>query len=532
MPSLSSKAKKRTRADEFDDLVASTPSKGTYLYHPVPFPQQRRPPIIKIPRTDFDPENSDAGPVSDDDDQSDVSEVSDSAGRDHYVDVGKSKLRKGKESAVLGPQYRGLRVGRGEAEDSGEEEGVGFEGSGSSGEDEEEDMGFEESGSEGEEAEDAVEGAVGREELRRIMAEGGGDEEDEEDEKDEDEEVDAKPAIDGDTREELRRTMADEQKTGTNSIVQAAKMDAEKGRAVKRQRTAFNSLLNTRIKLQKNLIATNTLVDISADALSDQTSTAASAAETAAFNLWSTLTDFREELSAARTGSKRKHSAFSTETPTSELFAHQQSQEEASIPHRNATLRKWSEKARPQSALPQRSKLNNTAQATIVDVLNEHLSDTSRLLIRAQTPRSCAPIQLAEKKPHDAKIYDDADFYGLLLKELLEQKSRDSVASASYSSNLDLSFQMRRDAKTKRQVDTKASKGRKLRYTVHEKLQNFMAPEDRRLWGERQADELFAGLFGQRMGLAEEGGEENGEEGNVEMDGQGDGGEGLMLFSR
>jgi protein AATF/BFR2 len=53
-------------------------------------------------------------------------------------------------------------------------------------------------------------------------------------------------------------------------------------------------------------------------------------------------------------------------------------------------------------------------------------------------------------------------------------------------------------------VDTKASKGRRLRYTVQEKLQNFMAPEDRGEWGERQRDELFGSMFGQKMRLGEE----------------------------
>lgn len=37
-----------------------------------------------------------------------------------------------------------------------------------------------------------------------------------------------------------------------------------------------------------------------------------------------------------------------------------------------------------------------------------------------------------------------------------------------------------------------------MRYTVHEKLQNFMAPEDRTTWGEKQVRELFAGLLGGR----------------------------------
>ncbi len=38
---------------------------------------------------------------------------------------------------------------------------------------------------------------------------------------------------------------------------------------------------------------------------------------------------------------------------------------------------------------------------------------------------------------------------------------------------------------------------------MHEKLQNFMAPEDRSSWSEQRVDELFGNLFGQSMGLGE-----------------------------
>jgi len=64
-----------------------------------------------------------------------------------------------------------------------------------------------------------------------------------------------------------------------------------------------------------------------------------------------------------------------------------------------------------------------------------------------------------------------------------------------------------------------------MRYTVHEKLQNFMAVEDRGTWAERAADELFGSLFGARMGLGEDDEEEVQEE-------QEDEGEeaGLMMF--
>jgi protein AATF/BFR2 len=126
----------------------------------------------------------------------------------------------------------------------------------------------------------------------------------------------------------------------------------------------------------------------------------------------------------------------------------------------------------------------------------------------------------------DPAIYDDADFYGLMLKELLEQRSADNANGGAAEFVVQAPWQVAREAKTKKIVDTKASKGRRLRYTVQEKLQNFMAPEERGEWGERQRDELFSSLFGQRMALAEQD--------DVESEHEDDGVDaeeaGLMLF--
>lgn len=309
-------------------------------------------------------------------------------------------------------------------------------------------------------------------------------------------------------RAELRKIMASEQKAVSASISAANKADAEKGRAVKKQRIAFDSLLNARVKLQKGLVAANTLVapsmtSFQAEALEAQD--AISAAETAAFNLWSSLTTFRDELISARTGEKRKRPGYTANTSTEKLWDYVEQQEERAVTNRNAVLQKWSLKARGPTATPQGSRLNNyAAQATIIDVLQEHLSQPDRLLKRAQTPRSCAPMQLAAKISSDPRIYDDADFYGLLLKELLEAKAANNDYTAAANLDLGSLGSMRREAKTKRNVDVKASKGRKLKYSVHEKLQNFMAPESvPHSWGERQTDELFGSLFGQRLGLAE-----------------------------
>ncbi|THW89889.1 TRAUB-domain-containing protein [Aureobasidium pullulans] len=292
----------------------------------------------------------------------------------------------------------------------------------------------------------------------------------------------------------------------------------QKGRAVKSQRTTFDSLLNTRIKLQKALIGTNTLTGVIASSTpTEDTQDAFLAAETAAFTLWSTLNSLRETLESSRTGHKRKHAEYTIDTPTEDLWSHMRTQEHSAQPSRVSILEKWNAKARGASAITPKNKLNNSSSSnqSIVDVLQEQLHG-DRLIKRARTPRSCAPLQLASAATSDSEpshIYDDADFYGLLLQSLLEQRSADSIAaSASSTISINAGFQMRREAKTKKNVDTKASKGRKMRYTVQEKLQNFMAPEDRNVWAERAADELFGSLFGARLGLGEDEDEERQEE--------------------
>lgn len=421
----------------------------------------------------------------------------------------------------LGPRYEGSKISRGEVEDDDEDDPFS--------------RGFDEESSEDDEADNLVmDGASDAKEEEDDNSEEDAEldseespvtdpsEDEDEDEDEDDDDHDSRNDDAQVDRAELRKMMADEQKSVAATLSQAAKADAEKGRAVKTQRATFDSLLNTRVKLQKALIGTNTLTALSEDAEEDYPSDAFHAAETAAFNLWSSLNDLRETLESSRLGKKRKHSTFTQDTPISDLWSYMRAQEESSQPHRNLVLEKWSAKARGAAAIQPRNRLNTGAEQTIVDVLQEQLSG-DRLIKRARTPRSCAPVQLARKIQESDSIYDDADFYGLLLQSLLEQRSADSVAASAGA--VDVSFQMRREAKTKKNVDTKASKGRKLRYTVHEKLQNFMAPEDRSLWGERQTDELFGSLFGRKMGLAEDDEDEDMEGGAADEEEAG-----LMLF--
>lgn len=51
-------------------------------------------------------------------------------------------------------------------------------------------------------------------------------------------------------------------------------------------------------------------------------------------------------------------------------------------------------------------------------------------------------------------------------------------------------------SKMKKNVDTKSTKGRKLRYVVLPKLVNFMAPDPYSTWSEEAETELYNSLFG------------------------------------
>ena len=89
------------------------------------------------------------------------------------------------------------------------------------------------------------------------------------------------------------------------------------------------------------------------------------------------------------------------------------------------------------------------------------------------------------EEEYDCETYEDAEFYQQILKEFLESQSLTSgdIARA-------------KKVKRRKLVDRKASKGRKIRYHVHEKLVNFMVPcnfdtDDANMYNRT----LFASLF-------------------------------------
>ncbi|KAL4987665.1 protein bfr2 [Aspergillus falconensis] len=378
------------------------------------------------------------------------------------------------------------------------------------------------------------------------------EEEEEEDDDDDDDEETAKPkrrvqfananATDpSDDRAQLRQLMATDQKTIAATISQAAKADATKGRAVKQQRATFDALLNARIKLQKGLTTANQLAT-QTQPLEDTDTDAFKSAETAALTLWSTLEDLRLTLVDAQTqddSKKRKRpSPATTSTSTSSLWKRMAELESDSLAHRRTILDKWSLKVRGSATATtlanSKTKLlgSSAAQQTITAVLDAHVASETA------DPRSSKRVKNTQEptsQPKGVEIYDDTIFYQSLLRDLVSQRmsSTDAITNGLDTLHILPSRNgagagaihpvtgMRKD-KMKRDVDTRASKGRKMRFDVHEKLQNFMAPEERGTWTGRAREEFFASLLGRSASgiLREDDGsdEEDGEKSDYDVE--------------
>ncbi|KAK6354853.1 rRNA-processing protein bfr2 [Orbilia brochopaga] len=521
----------------------------------------------KAPK-EFDPEAIRDAYASDGDDDSEDSsgEVDENAGREHYVEVGKSKLRRNQD-IHLHPKYNGTTVSRdrlyedddsddgdaaeddedeeGDSRDS-EEENDEDEGDNSDEDDLEDDDGSEDGGvrlsispalngkarknistpldDDSDEEIDDVEDMRSDESMD--------DDEDMEDDDDEDEGSELSGDDDGHNekseRDELRNMMAQERKTVVANLSQAAKADAEKGLAVRSQRAFFDECLKSRMAIKNGLISVNSLPQEPLDSSDDTVR----AAEDAAIALWNSLSQLRYDLAKSREGSegkksaKRKHEDITRDSSTNEVWKAMKRMESDSAGYRKSTLEKWSARVQATTNIvPMAKKLNQSAAVqTVSSQLREHLADLSGEVAKSCVPQESAPLQKAQKIDDDHSIYDDTDFYKRLLLVLLEQRGN-SATNGGVVQLAPADLQELKAKKKKNNVDTKASKGRKLRYHVHEKLQNFMMPDDSLEWHEQQIDEFFSSLMGQRRRVLDEhsSDEEDGDEGAVPV---------AQLFSR
>jgi protein AATF/BFR2 len=150
--------------------------------------------------------------------------------------------------------------------------------------------------------------------------------------------------------------------------------------------------------------------------------------------------------------------------------------------------------------------------------------DTNFNSIREKTMKTSINEKILGKRNRsitrefDEEIYNDNDFYSYLLKEFISGKE-DSMKNDSTNSRYDLTLQYlmnRQKNKKNKNIDTKASKCRKLRYDKHEKIINFMVPfaNHRVNFGR---DEIVRSIFGLERGKANKSIEDVDEDSGIEI---------------
>ncbi|KAI9096155.1 apoptosis-antagonizing transcription factor [Phlyctochytrium arcticum] len=469
---------------------------------------------------ELDPERNGADAIDADSDNEQVDDQDDA--REHYLPVGRSKLRDRAHAAALDdPKYKGRVVTRKDMyqdEDEESDDGADFS--------DEEDISDEEDG----------------EEMADL-----GDSADEDGSDDEELSGDDDHSGEGEN-DKLGKQLASlelEEKKLAQSMSSAAKADVQKGQHVRAQLSLWDGLLDGRIRIQRVMAVANRFPK------SDTFPTFTSATTTNADKLLSgiqvasqelvhlvdELLDLRSELVSQNpavaaccpsASNKRKRSESDESQDVTELLEstwkdiHTLDTEFKAF--RDPTIEKWSAKVQLTSGAAMQKKFKAINQSTLSQI-RQVLNDKDRLIKRTQLRRSEYRIlgeaakkidapsdeqmvdDLDDGSPKkddahltnfDAEIFDDGDYYQQLLKELIESRMADTDDPVLLGMKYAQLKQMQKKQK-KKKVDTKASKGRKIRYHVHEKLQNFMVPEPRGTWHEQMTEELFSSLLGRKQ---------------------------------
>ena len=124
------------------------------------------------------------------------------------------------------------------------------------------------------------------------------------------------------------------------------------------------------------------------------------------------------------------------------------------------------------------------------------LSDKFRLLRRTQQKRSNEQrIGGNPESSTDPEIFDDDDFYQILLKDFIEQKSAQTSDPVEMSRQF-IELQKLRQNRVKKVVDPRGNYDKRVKFITVPKLVNFYASRPECVeWSHEKRNELFKSLF-------------------------------------
>ncbi|CAM0913497.1 unnamed protein product [Alopecurus aequalis] len=326
------------------------------------------------------------------------------------------------------------------------------------------------------------------------------DSDDDEHDSDEEEDEDDDGKM-GELEQEYRTLQANQQ-----SILETLKQhrddDVARGQAVKNQKALWDKTLEMRFLLQKAFSASNKLPK---DSVKSRFCSHDEEVEQAYVELLDSskqtlgcMLELQEALLERNQAAKGlKNDKLPDSNGENDEWLEVQKVQTRITPFRNTEIDKWQRKTQVTTgAAALKGKLHAFNQ-NISDQVAGYMRDPSRMINRMYLRKSdvgvfgesaSAPVVTVEGKTveGDPELVDDSEFYHQLLKEFLE--SCDGASESAF-------YALRKKQHKKRKlVDRRASKSRKIRYNVHEKLANFMAPVPMTV--PPMASKLFENLFG------------------------------------
>lgn len=320
-----------------------------------------------------------------------------------------------------------------------------------------------------------------------------------------------------DEMQELEKEYRDLQ-TMEQSLIQNLKRhkdeDLVKGQAIKSQKALWDKALELRFLLQKPFFKSNKLPqepirssfceadeDVSA-AYSDLIASSNKAIESLV-HLQEALHDNNPSVVEATEEGESQYLKSSKEKEKIDFYKEKEwlqifQAQSRVVPFRNKSVDKWQRKADVQSGAAAKKVKLLAFNQNISDQVATYMRDPTKMIRSMQMRRESIGVfgNIAEQAGNvneegnvegDPELLDDSEFYQQLLKEFFETVDPTSSESAFYALK-------RLQTKKRKVVDRRASKSRKIRYHVHEKIVNFMAPEPMDL--PLMAPKLFENLFG------------------------------------
>ena len=487
--------------------------------------------LLNVAPESFDPEDEYRNDVdgSDEEPRENDENMSEKAARQHYVDVGPSQMRRKArltESDVLDkPQYQSVKASRAEM--------FGDDMDGSNGEevddddDDEKNLGDDEElydnsqedaeGQDTEEEEEDDDDDDDDDGNQDISVSMDGDQDEEEDEQDEEDVQEENSVLHSASKDGSKRfkhqhvdavaTVAMQEQESLSLMEQIREkraQDAKKGQDVRKQIKNWEKTLRLRISFQKILTTVSRLpppvllseyFEETPNAHDDIDAAAAELEDIATQMLELRLYLWKQNFSSMSADLSKHVRVDASASKALEDLEH------VLEPHINTLLTRWSNKI---SSAPHSRNSSSSSRLqlramnqNVVDQIRQALAGDGmdRLVQRTQVWRADDMDRLGviatasqESRPTDTEVFDDSDFYAQLLRDLIDNAGIMETGASNAASDALMS------RKRKRNVDVRASKGRRLRYEVMEKVQNFMPPIPRVTWDDAQTERLFSQL--------------------------------------